>query len=717
VLCAALAAWSRSCRAGVAAWRAILAATLTLACVFLLQSASADATTVTLTPEADTWVSSDAPTANHGSDTTLPLGGYLSPTDRRTYVRFNSAAAGIPPGAVVTRTTLNIYFESAPAGGFQLRITNPRTDGWNEGTMTWNDPPNTPPSFTGPVSGETGVITPGPNSISAPFITPGNSITYVLTRQAAESATIGSRESSHSPKLVVEYALPSATPSSVCSAIGCIESTPWIVTNTWALVVADFNGDGREDHFVGRHGGGPQVGNEQIYLQQSDGSFAPGFQFPIADRHGCATGDVNGDGKTDMYCERGADGGEDLGQKHNELWIQQPDGTYADQAAAWGVTDTMGRGRRPLLFDFSHDGKPDLYITNFAPGPDGASGNQLFINFGNHFEAKVVSATGDFGSACVDDGDWDHDGSNFRDFLVCGAELNLFHNSGSTHETEQRNGVLGSPLLFPTDAKLADVNGDGWDDLVVTTETELQIRLNLKCATCNRFAQVDFRAQLVDGVSVAVGDLNGDGYQDVYVVEGVDQPAGADGPRNTPDDLFIGPNWTPVPIPETDTGTGDHAEFINVGGHENLIVTNGLFFSRGPVQFISFKPNAVTPPPSLPPSSGPPPPPPPAGSAKLAKLPKAAAVVQLPSSRRCANRNNLRIRIRRVVGGVTFVSAAVFVNNKRVKVVKRNGLTAPIKLRGLPKRKFTIKVVVNTSDGRKLSRLGKYRACAKKRRA
>jgi hypothetical protein len=70
-----------------------------------------------------------------------------------------------------------------------------------------------------------------------------------------------------------------------------------------------------------------------------------------------------------------------------------------------------------------------------------------------------------------------------------------------------------------------------------------------------------------------------------------------------------------------------------------------------------------------------------------------------------------------VVGGVTFVSAAVFVNNKRVKVVKRNGLTAPIKLRGLPKRKFTIKVVVNTSDGRKLSRLGKYRACAKKRRA
>jgi hypothetical protein len=696
----------------VAAWRAILAATLALACVSLLQGASAEATTVTLTPEADTWVSSDATTANHGSDTTLPMGGYLSSTDpdRRTYLRFNGAGAGIPPGAVVTRTTLRLYFDSAPAGGFQLRITNPPTVGWNEGTMTWNDPPNTPPSFTGPVSGDTGVITPGWNNISAPFLVPDKTITYVLTRPDIPPATIDSKESPNSPKLVVEYELPSTTPTSVCSAIGCIESTPWIVTNTWALVVADFNGDGLEDRFVGRHGT-----DEQIYLQRPDGSFEPGFQFRNADRHGCAAGDVNGDGRTDMYCERGADGGEGLGQKKNELWIQQPDGTYVDQAAAWGVTDPNGRGRRPLLFDFSHDGKLDLYITNFAPG-GGASGNQLFINFGDHFEEKVVSATGNLGETCVDDGDWDHDGSNFRDFLVCGAELNLFHNSGPTHETEQRNGVLGAPLFFPTDAKLVDVNSDGWDDLVVTTKSELQIRLNLKCATCNRFAQVDFRASLVDGMSVAVGDLNGDGYQDVYVVEGVDQPTGADGPRNTPDDLFMGPNWTSVPIPETDTGTGDHAEFINVGGHENLIVTNGLFFSRGPVQFISFKPNAVTPPPSPPPSSRPRAPKP-AGSATLAKLPKAAAVVQLPSNRRCANRNNLRIRIRRVVGGVTFVSAAVFVNNKRVKVVKQSRLTAPIRLRSLPKRKFTIKVVVNTSDGRKLSRLGKYRSCAKKRRA
>jgi hypothetical protein len=166
-----------------------------------------------------------------------------------------------------------------------------------------------------------------------------------------------------------------------------------------------------------------------------------------------------------------------------------------------------------------------------------------------------------------------------------------------------------------------------------------------------------------------------------------------------------------------DIGTGDDSEFINIHGRQALIVTNGRDYARGPVQFITFRANTpVTPPPGPPPSSGPRAPKP-AGSATLAKLPKAAAVVQLPSSRRCANRSNLRIRIRRVVGGVTFVSAAVFVNNKRVKVVKQSGLTAPIRLRGLPKRKFTIKVVVNTGDGRKLSRLGKYRTCAKKRRA
>jgi hypothetical protein len=292
--------------------------------------------------------------------------------------------------------------------------------------------------------------------------------------------------------------------------------------------------------------------------------------------------------------------------------------------------------------------------------------------------------------------------------------LNLFHNNnGIDTEAAPRNFLLDPPVAFPQDATLTDVNGDGWDDIVVITRATLQIRLNLGAGNPNPRFPISFSAPLVDGKSVSVGDLTGDGRQDVYVVEGV-QNGGPDGAFNVPDKLFTGPSWSQLPIPQADVGTGDNSEFLTVGGRKALIVTNGRDFARGPIQLISFQPATVPPPPPPPgPGPPPPPPPPPVGTTKLAKLPKAADVVRLPSTRRCATKRSVRIRIK-TAAGVKFTSAEVFVNSKRVKRVTKN-LTATISLRKLPKRKFTLKVVVTTSDGRKLSRSGKYRPCAKKR--
>jgi len=206
----------------------------------MLQAGPAAADTVTLHPTQDTWVSSDAPDTPHGLDTTLQIGGYLSNTDpdRRAYLRFEQE---LPPGAIATRTTLRLFFDSAPSGGFQLRITNPQKLAWDEGAATWNTPPNTPPNFTGPVSGATGTIKQGWNAISVPFV-PDNisvdpargAITYVLTRPGTETATLQSDEGTVRPELVVEYETPDNVPTSVCSASGCVESTPWTISMSWA---------------------------------------------------------------------------------------------------------------------------------------------------------------------------------------------------------------------------------------------------------------------------------------------------------------------------------------------------------------------------------------------------------------------------------------------------------------------------------------------------
>jgi hypothetical protein len=185
-------------------------------------------------------------------------------------------------------------------------------------------------------------------------------------------------------------------------------------------------------------------------------------------------------------------------------------------------------------------------------------------------------------------------------------------------------------------------------------------------------------------------------------------------PQNAPDKLFTGPSWTPLAIPQADIGSGDDSEFISVHGRTQLLVTNGRDYSRGPIQLISFRPPAVDPPPGPAPSLPVPPSPPPAGKKQLAAVPKAADVLELPARRRCGRRGSIRLRIKNV-SGLTFSSAAVFVNGKRVKSIKMSKLSAPIKLSKLTQRKLTVKLVVKTSDGREISRSRKYRACGKKR--
>jgi hypothetical protein len=534
---------------------------------------------VTFTPDADAWVSDDAPDANHGSDTSLQVRG-SQPTSR-AYLRFTGT---IPSGAIVTRTTLRLYFPSASSAGVDIRMTS--SNNWDEGTITFNNAPSFP---IFPTTAPT--IAAGWNSFSVLPFDPSRPATYVLTRASADALSLQSRESLNKPELIVEYTFPSTKPTSVCSSAGCFESKPWIYTMSQQTTVADFNGDGLEDHLVGR-----QLEPSQIELQQADGSFAPGFLLPVRDRHGCAAGDINRDGRVDLYCALGAGSGE--GTKQDEVWVAQPDGSYVNEVSAWGPVDPYGRGRLPLLFDFNNDGWLDLYTTSLGFRSDGQrSENVLWINGGDPasggagFVEKKVSATGSFGETCVDKGDWNNDG--YMDFLICGPQtsvaLHLFQNqAGAT--TEQSDWMLGTPVDYPRDATLSDLNDDGWQDLVLVTAQELQVRLNLGCASCARFSKVDLRVPLVDGRSVAVGDVTGDGIKDIYVVQGSSNDENAD------DLLLAGPSWTSMAIPQADVGTGDTAELIDIRGRETLIVTNGYspgsYYSRGPVQFVSFFRNA-----------------------------------------------------------------------------------------------------------------------------
>jgi hypothetical protein len=103
----------------------------------------------------------------------------------------------------------------------------------------------------------------------------------------------------------------------------------------------------------------------------------------------------------------------------------------------------------------------------------------------------------------------------------------------------------------------------------------------------------------------------------------------------------------------------------------------------------------------------------PAAPPKLEVLP--ASAIRFPSTRRCVSRRAFRIRLRKLKG-VVYKSAVVTLNGKALPTVRGRRLTSGIVLKGLPKGRWTVKIVATTTDGRTISGKRKYRTCTKKRK-
>lgn len=87
--------------------------------------------------------------------------------------------------------------------------------------------------------------------------------------------------------------------------------------------------------------------------------------------------------------------------------------------------------------------------------------------------------------------------------------------------------------------------------------------------------------------------------------------------------------------------------------------------------------------------------------------------VQLPSAKVCRSRRDFLIRLREPKRG-RIRSAKVFVNGKRVRVLRGKRIRARVNLRGLPKGRYTVRVVVRTTLGRRIVSKRRYRTCIPK---
>ncbi len=80
----------------------------------------------------------------------------------------------------------------------------------------------------------------------------------------------------------------------------------------------------------------------------------------------------------------------------------------------------------------------------------------------------------------------------------------------------------------------------------------------------------------------------------------------------------------------------------------------------------------------------------------------------------CQSRRSFPIRVKNLRNGERAVSAVVYVNGKRARVIKGKRLRSLVVLAGLPKGSYTVRIVTRTNRGRTSTEVRRYRTCVPK---
>ena len=252
---------------------------------------------------------------------------------------------------------------------------------------------------------------------------------------------------------------------------------------------------------------------------------------------GVAVGDINNDGLPDVYFSGNL--------VSNKLYLNRGNFEFKDITEQAGVAVTEGWKTGITMADVNQDGWLDIYVCRSAMSDSTLRTNLLFIN------NKDLTFSEQSKEAGVDDNSYtshasffDYDKDNDLDLFVLNHSLPKYaglsnvvvnrkqkgskfgsklyqNNGGKFTDVSEKSGIINNVLSFGLGVAVSDLNGDGWSDLYVSNDfnEEDYLYLNNQDGTFrNEIKKATGHVSLFS-MGSDVADINNDGLPDLVTLD------------------------------------------------------------------------------------------------------------------------------------------------------------------------------------------------------
>ncbi len=357
--------------------------------------------------------------------------------------------------------------------------------------------------------------------------------------------------------------------------------------NGGGVALGDINNDGLPDIYFTAN----SKGNNKLYLNKGNFIFeditSKAGVAGISDWcSGITMADVNGDGYLDIYVcavskKLGLTG-------HNQLFINNRNGTFTDSASAYGLA-FEGYATQAVFFDYDHDGDLDCFLLNQSSHSVETYGDTSLRRHWSELSGSRL----------------------FRNELSNGKQTFTDVTKGS--------GMYNSALGYGLGLAVADLNNDGWEDIYVGNDFHendyyyvnngngtfaesgaqhfnhySRFSMGNDIADYNNDGQLDiFTADMLprseevlktyaggDGLDIYNNNITGNGFQNQYSKNCLQKNMG-DGVGFSEQSLLAGvsaTDWSWCPL---------FADYDN-DGTKDLFITNGIVKRPVDLDFMKF---------------------------------------------------------------------------------------------------------------------------------